>query len=94
MFAKSLFHAYSLNLIAASAVALCGFSATFAQGPPPRPKAPMGPWMNKSLSADERADLLVKEMTLDEKIGLVHGFRPASVELPPGANLAGNRSPA
>ena len=31
------------------------------------------PWMNKSLSPDERADLVVREMTLDEKIQLVHG---------------------
>ena len=31
------------------------------------------PWMNKSLSADERADLVLKQMTLDEKIGLLHG---------------------
>jgi beta-glucosidase len=32
-----------------------------------------GPWMNKSLSPDERADLVLKQMTLDEKIGLLHG---------------------
>ncbi len=32
------------------------------------------PWMNTSLSADERADLVVKAMTLDEKIRLVHGI--------------------
>jgi beta-glucosidase len=31
------------------------------------------PWMNTSLSPDERADLVVKEMTLDEKITLLHG---------------------
>ena len=31
------------------------------------------PWMNASLSPDERADLVLKEMTLDEKIELVHG---------------------
>ena len=31
------------------------------------------PWMNKSLSPDERAALVVKEMTLDEKISLLHG---------------------
>src|ERR1700739_1934961 len=31
------------------------------------------PWMNTTLSPHERADLLLKEMTLDEKIGLVHG---------------------
>src|SRR5215467_16291986 len=31
------------------------------------------PWMNKSLSPDERADLVLKQLTLDEKIGLLHG---------------------
>jgi len=31
------------------------------------------PWMNKSLSPDERADLVIKEMTLDEKMNFVHG---------------------
>ena len=31
------------------------------------------PWMNTALSADERADLVLKEMTLDEKISLLHG---------------------
>jgi beta-glucosidase len=36
-------------------------------------KTQSAPWMNKSLSPDERADLVVKEMTLDEKISLLHG---------------------
>src|SRR5277367_1014958 len=31
------------------------------------------PWMNPSLSPDERASMVVKEMTLDEKITLLHG---------------------
>ncbi len=31
------------------------------------------PWMDKTLSPDRRADLVLKEMTLDEKIGFVHG---------------------
>ena len=31
------------------------------------------PWMNTSLSPDERASMVVKEMTLDEKISLLHG---------------------
>ncbi len=31
------------------------------------------PWMNKSLSPDERADAVIKEMSLDEKILLLHG---------------------
>ncbi|HEY1800829.1 MAG TPA: glycoside hydrolase family 3 C-terminal domain-containing protein [Terriglobales bacterium] len=38
----------------------------------PQPK-PTGPWMNTSLSPDERADLVMKQMTLDEKITLLHG---------------------
>jgi beta-glucosidase len=41
--------------------------------PPSRPQTPKGPWMDKSLSADQRADLVVKEMTLDEKINMLHG---------------------
>src|SRR5262249_23812189 len=31
------------------------------------------PWMNNSLSPDARADLLLANMTLDEKIATVHG---------------------
>ena len=38
---------------------------------PERP--PERPWMNKQLSLDQRADLVLKEMTLDEKIQLMHG---------------------
>ena len=36
-------------------------------------KALPQPWMNSSLSPDERADLVLKEMTLDEKLSLLHG---------------------
>ncbi len=35
--------------------------------------------MNKSLSPDERADMVLKQMTLDEKIGLLHGTGMAHV---------------
>ena len=31
------------------------------------------PWMNSNLSPDERAAMVVKEMTLDEKIQMLHG---------------------
>ncbi len=51
----------------------CLSTSAFAQhrqAPPP----PAGPWMNTSLSPDERADLVLKEMTLDEKIALLHGI--------------------
>jgi beta-glucosidase len=40
-------------------------------GPPPA--KPKGPWMNATFSPDERAALLVKQLTLNEKIQLVHG---------------------
>jgi len=36
-------------------------------------QAPAHPWMNARLSPDERAALLEKELTLDERIGLLHG---------------------
>jgi beta-glucosidase len=41
-----------------------------AQGSSP---APQGPWMNKNLPPDQRADMVLEQMTLDEKIQLVHG---------------------
>jgi beta-glucosidase len=44
---------------------------TLAAAPPPQ--KPTGPWMDKTLSPDQRADLLVKALTLDEKISLLHG---------------------
>src|SRR6266487_5547192 len=31
------------------------------------------PWLNTSLSPDERAALLLTQMTLEEKVGMVHG---------------------
>src|SRR5438045_3361706 len=34
---------------------------------------PTAGWMNTSLTPDDRASLVVKEMTLDEKITLLHG---------------------
>lgn len=47
------------------------------------------PWMNASLSPDERADLVLKEMTLDEKIALLHGNGMAGWGKPrPNAHLS------
>lgn len=34
---------------------------------------PWRPWMDKTLSPDRRADLVLQQMTLDEKIDLLHG---------------------
>ncbi len=59
---------------------LCLTAATALTGTAQRPKRPAGPdiksmpWMNTSLGPDERADLIVKQLTLDEKIQLVHGI--------------------
>lgn len=55
------------------------------------------PWMDKTLSPDRRAYLLLSQMTLDEKISMVHGAgwehniwvnelaTPAAMEMTPGA---------
>ncbi len=40
------------------------------QQPPPEEKHP---WSDPSLSPDARADLVLKELTLEERIGLLHG---------------------
>ena len=49
------------------------------------------PWMNHDLPPDERADMVIKEMTLDEKIQMVHGTGwGALIEgnpIPPGSNF-------
>src|ERR1051326_8544462 len=36
-------------------------------------KAKQHPWMNPGLSPDQRAAMVVREMTMDEKISLLHG---------------------
>jgi beta-glucosidase len=47
-------------------------SPAWAQMPWEQQK-PKGPWMDKTLSPDKRADLVEAQMTLDEKISLLHG---------------------
>jgi beta-glucosidase len=69
-------------------MSLCVLISARAEGQPggftsPGSKAEAGakisierPWMNKALSAPRRADLLLKMMTLDEKLTMVHGAAP------------------
>src|ERR1700747_1238013 len=38
------------------------------------------PWMNPSLSPEERANLVLKQLTVDEKLGLLHGNGMAHAE--------------
>ena len=56
-----------------------------------KPPAPTGPWMNTNLSPDERADLVMKVMTLDEKIALLHGVGMPTDEPVTPENAASNR---
>ncbi len=58
---------------------------------PQRPAPPTGPWMNASLSPDERADLVLKEMTLDEKVALLHGVGMPTDEPVTTENAPSNR---
>jgi len=47
-------------------------------------KPPAGPWMNKALPPDQRATLVQKQLTLNEKIQLVHGLSTYSLPGLPG----------
>ncbi len=58
-------------ILAVSVVVGPFFARSFAQGQ--AEEKHNWPWMNTMLSPDERANLVLKEMTLDEKIGLMHG---------------------
>jgi len=81
-------------LVFGVAAVLLGFSATpvLPQGRGQGASAaPAGPWMDKSLSPDQRADLVIAQMTLDEKIQLVHGGQ-GGFGAPGGAQAQPNRS--
>jgi beta-glucosidase len=55
-----------------TAIAICGALAAVSACAQIDRQAPF-PWMNTSLTPDERAGLVLKELTLDEKIILIHG---------------------
>jgi beta-glucosidase len=80
----------SRTLFLALALATLFGLSTFAQrrqAPPP----PNGPWMDTSLSPDERADLVLKEMTVDEKVALLHGVGMPTDEPVTPENAPSNR---
>ena len=68
------------------------FAQTAAQSSPAS-----RPWMNTSLSPDQRADLVMAQMTLDEKIQLVHGAGWGVLRegdpVPPRSNLGAGYTP-
>ena len=57
----------------AALTALLGGVGAYAQFPGMTPPQ-HHPWSDPGLSPDQRADMVIKEMTLDEKIGLLHGL--------------------
>jgi len=57
---------------AAAILAALSAVPALAQRPAP-PDVLKGPWNDKTLPPDPRADLLMEQMTLDEKITLLHG---------------------
>jgi beta-glucosidase len=59
-----------LSMVVGFAVVSLSSFPALAQAKPDTSKMP---WMNKALSPDERADLVLGQMTLDEKIQMVHG---------------------
>src|SRR5271165_4746603 len=68
---------YQPSLLWLSSAAFTGLliiSPLLAQRPRQQPEAVKGPWMDKSLPPDQRADLAIAQMTLDEKISLLHGM--------------------
>ena len=62
-----------LARLAVVAAALLAGTGASAQIPGMTP-AKHYPWSDRSLSPDQRADMVIKEMTLDEKIQLLHGL--------------------
>jgi beta-glucosidase len=54
----------------AAAISLAALTAVTADAAPP----PNRPWMDRSLSADARADLVLGRMTREEKLRLVFGY--------------------
>jgi beta-glucosidase len=86
---------FSRSAVAVLALSVACSPALFAQQAEPAPQH--HPWDNKSLSPDQRADMVQKEMTLDEKIQLVHGtgwgaLRPGA-PIPPGDNWGASYVP-
>jgi len=79
-------------LCAAALAAFLPLSVSIAPAQPhQQPPKVHHPWDDRSLSPDQRADMVIKEMTLEEKIQLVHGtgwgaLRPGD-PIPPHSNL-------
>jgi len=63
------FSAVLLLVVLITVISLFERGRALAQGQNPSVN---GPWMDKTLTPDRRADLVLQQMTLDEKIALLH----------------------
>jgi beta-glucosidase len=66
------FPASRLVQFAGVAIFAAALTASAQSSAPPTPTQNR-PWMNTSLSPDQRADLVIQQLTLDEKLNFVHG---------------------
>ena len=64
---------FKVPLLLAAIAILFGVSALNAQSTDAVQPDSTRPWMNPQLSPEDRADLVLKQLTLDEKIALLHG---------------------
>jgi beta-glucosidase len=63
----------AVTTLSVHAVITVGFLGSVAAHAQAHPDTAKMPWSNKALSPDERADMVLGQMTLDEKIQMVHG---------------------
>jgi beta-glucosidase len=73
-----------------SALTVAGlFTGVASQAIAAPPPAPARPWMDRGLSAGQRAELLNAQLTVEERLALVHGvFPPGLKPLPEGMLLS------
>jgi beta-glucosidase len=66
-----------LLLIAAIAISVAGILPLHAAPPD---NAAAHPWMNRALTPEQRADLLLHAMKLEDKIAMLHGIDPMPIQ--------------
>ena len=65
------------------------FAAVLASAAAAMAAKPAEPWRNARLSPDQRAELLLSRMSLDEQVALLHGHMPVLMKtVPPGVARA------
>src|SRR5450755_3957134 len=76
-----------ITIIIAGLALATPFACVLSAQPSAQMTGAARPWMDKTLPPDKRADMVIEQMTLDEKIQMVHGqgwgvLRPGDTVLP------------